>query len=121
MNSCDMKAQRAGLAALTESERIVVLVSRANFEIELGGFSTFFDNSAGEHAADTVAALEAVGSIQASAALRVAMGEFRGGAPPTVRELGRFEDEFYNEQPDVFSRLCSFIDAHAAELGRHES
>lgn len=121
MKSCDRKARRAGLAALTESERIVVLVSRANFEIELGGFSAFFYNSAGDHAAETVSALESVGAIRASAALRNAIGEFAGGAPPTDRELGRIDDEFYSEQPDVFSRLCSFIDAHAAELRSHES
>jgi hypothetical protein len=33
MNGCDAKAQRVGLAQLTAAERVVVLVSRANFEI----------------------------------------------------------------------------------------
>ena len=42
MNSCDKKAQRLGLASLTDPERVVVLVSRANFEVELGGLSSFF-------------------------------------------------------------------------------
>lgn len=127
MNSCDEKAQRFGLAALAETERVVVLVSRANFEIELGGFSAFFYNSAGDHAAETVSALEAVGAIRASAALRAAMGKFPGGNPPTERELrcagnwqevlrslAEFDAEFYAETPDVFSRLCSFIEVHTA-------
>lgn len=131
INRCDEKTQRVGLAALTETERIVVLVSRANFEIELGGFSAFFYNSAGDHAADTVIALDAVGAIRASAALRAAMSKFPGGIPPTERELryagwqqvsdslGEFDREFYSETPDVFSRLCSFIEANPAELSEH--
>jgi hypothetical protein len=130
MNSCDEKAQRVGLATVTKIERVVVLVSRANFEIELGGFSAFFYNSAGDYAADTVSALEAVGAVRASAALRAAMAKFPGGTPPTERELrygwhealgslGEFDSEFYEEKPDVFSRLCTFIEAHAAELSEH--
>lgn len=132
MNSCDEKARRVGLAALTEPERVVVLVSRANFEIELGGLSAFFYNSAGDSAAETVSGLEAVGAIRAAAALRTAMGKFPGGAPPTERELryaggwqnvlgslSELDNEFYGEQPDVFSRLCSFIDVQAAQLWEH--
>ena len=42
MNSCDVKAQRLGLQRLTAVERIVVLLSRANFEIELGGLDAFY-------------------------------------------------------------------------------
>ena len=128
MNSCDAKALRVGLAALTDAERVVVLVSRANFEVELGGLSAFFYNSAGDHAAETLPALEAVGAGQAAAALRDAMARFPSGAPPADREaryagwrqvsesLGALDAEFYREQPDVFSRLCSFIEVHTSEL-----
>ena len=133
MNSCDTKAQRVGFAYLTEAERVVVLLSRANFEIEMGGLSSFFYNSAGDYAAETVSALEVVMATRAAAALRAAMAKFPGGAPPTERELryaggwqqileslGPLDSEFYNEEPDVFSRLCSFIDSHKAELREHE-
>ncbi len=132
MNNCDEKARRVGLTALTETERVVLLVSRANFEIELGGFSAFFYNSAGDHATDTASALEAVGANRASAAMRAAVGKFPGSVPPTERDLrheggwqqvlgslAEFDAEFYGEKPDVFSRLCSFIDAHGAELSEH--
>jgi len=133
MNSCDAKAHRVGLAALTETERVVVLVSRANFEIEMGGLSSFFYNSAGDHAADTIIALEFVKAMRAAAALRAAMGKFPGGAPPTEQELryaggwqqvlGSLESldaEFYEEEPAVFSRLCTFIESHEAELREHD-
>ena len=133
MNACDTKAQRVGLAALTDTERVVVLVSRANFEVELGGFSSFFYNSAGDHAADTVSALEVIGAERAAGALRAAMAKFSEGVPPTERELqfaggwqqilsslGTLDAEFYSEQPDVFSRLCSFIESHKAGLQAYE-
>ena len=131
MNGCDEKAQRLGLAALTDAERIVVLVSRANFEVESGGLSAFFYNSAGDHAVETVSALEAVGAKEAGAALRAAMAKFPGGSPPADRErrypgwqqvsesLGAFDTAFNRDDPDVFSRLCSYIEAHATELQEH--
>ena len=45
LNSYDAKAERVGFGKLKASEKIVVLVSRANFEIENGGLSQFFYNS----------------------------------------------------------------------------
>jgi hypothetical protein len=72
MNSCDAKAHRLGLYRLTTPEQIVVLVSRANFEFELGGLDVFYYNSAGDEAVPTVDALEAVGATQAASTLREA-------------------------------------------------
>jgi hypothetical protein len=133
MNSCDAKAQRIGLAHLAPAERVVVLVSRANFEIELGGLSGFFYNSAGNYAAETVPALEAVGAEHASAALGAAIALFPGGSSPPDREqryaakqpvsesLAKLDRQFCSDEPDVFSRLCSFIESHAAELLEHQA
>jgi hypothetical protein len=135
MNACDAKAERVGLAHLTAPERVVVLVSRANFEVELGGLDSFFYNSAASEAVPTVDALEAVGAARAASALRTANTLFPGGSPPRDREerfkglevvrglpgrpLAALEWEFGRDAPDVFSRLCSFIEAHAAELREH--
>jgi len=124
-------AERVDLARLSTTERIVVLVSRANFEVELGGLSAFFYNSAGNYAAETLLALETVGAVHAAAALRAAMALFPGGSPAADRErrytawrtvaasLGSLDQEFGRDKPDVFSRLCSFIAGHAAELRQH--
>jgi hypothetical protein len=135
MNRCDAKAHRVGLAQLTAAERVVVLVSRANFEIELGGLDAFYYNSAGDEAVPTVAALDAVGATQAASTLRAANALFPGGSPPRDREkrfdglmavrevanrpLAALQREIGRDKPDVFSKLCSFIDAHAAELREH--
>ena len=133
MNGCDAKAKRVGLAPLIDAERVVVLVSRANFEIELGGLSGFFYNSAGDRAAETVAALEAVGATRSAAALRATNALFPNSNPPTDREeryvswqkltdansLGHLDRAFGEENPDVFSRLCSFIESHREQLSEH--
>src|SRR6478672_7957320 len=86
MNSCDAKAVRVGLSRLNSIERVVVLVSRANFEIELGGLDAFYYNSAGDEAVPTVDALEAVGATHAASTLREANDLFPGGSPPRNRE-----------------------------------
>jgi hypothetical protein len=133
MNRCSAKAEQIGPSRMSAAERIVYLVSWANFEIELGGFSGFFYNSAGDRAAEVVKAFEAIGATHVAGALRSAMARFPGGAYPVNRRrrdkawrevsesLAPLDDEFGREDPDVFSRLCMFIDAHAAELQEHEA
>jgi hypothetical protein len=137
MNSCDAKAQRVGLERLSAAELVVVLVSRANFEIELGGLDAFYYNSAGDEAVATVAALEAVGATHAVSTLREANALFSGRSPPRDREkrfagleivrklpkdpLESLERKVGRDDPDVFSRLCSYIEAHAKELNEHGS
>jgi hypothetical protein len=134
MNSCDAKAQDVGLTALTPIERVVFLVSHANFEIELGGISSFYYNNAGDHAMETVAALKAIGARKAASALRAANALFPNETPPTDRKerydalqllavedgFAKFDSRFAGENPDVFSRLCSYIDDHKADLTEHQ-
>jgi hypothetical protein len=131
MNSCDAKAQRLGFAALTEVERVVVLVNQVHFEIVTGGFSQFYYNDAGNCALETVPALEAVGAFKAATALRKANALFPDGNPSPDREQRYDEwrvlvdarslrplDELFNEE-DGFDHLCSYIEAHAAQLREH--
>ena len=132
MNSCNEKAWKKGLSSLNEVERIVHFVNVANCEIEMGTMLQFFYNSAGDHAAETVPALEAVGATRAAAGLRAALKKFPGVSSPAESEkryagwhgvsgsLDKYTSEFYKQKPDVFSLLCSFIDKHAAALRRHE-
>src|SRR5690349_19938146 len=73
MNRYAQKAWDLGLESLTVEERVVALVSIVNFEIEMGGFSAYFYNGAGDWDAETVPALEAVGAMRPAEALREAM------------------------------------------------
>jgi hypothetical protein len=133
MNRCSDKADKLGLSALSKTERVVHLVNVFNFEVLNGTLSQFFYNSAGDHAVETVPALEAVRAKRAAAALRGANHLFPRGAPPAdrmkrydawrklidTRRLEAFDDEIGQEKPDVWCKLCTFIDAHAAELQQH--
>ena len=132
MNSCDGKAHRVGLDKLTAAERIVTLLSHANFEIENGGISQYFYNSAGENATEALAALKEVGAMRAAAALQAALALFPTGMAITGTdahfcevlnqvsdELNNLTSEFYAEHPDVFSQLCTYIENHASELTEH--
>jgi hypothetical protein len=136
MNSCDAKAHGLGLNRRTTVEQIVVLVCRANFEIELGGLDGFYYNSGGDEAVPTVDALATVGATQAASTLREANALFPGGSPPrerakrfaslevvrklSKRPLSSLENKVGGDEPDVFSRLCDYIEAHAKELQDHD-
>jgi hypothetical protein len=131
MNSCDARAQRLGFVSLTEVERVVVLVNRVHFEVETGGFSQFYYNTAGDCALETVPALEAIGAFKAATALRKANALFPDGTPSPDREhrydewrvlvdagsLSPLDDLFYEE--DGFDHLCSYIESHAEQLREH--
>ena len=112
MNSCDQKAARVGLDALSEVERVVVLVSRVNFEVELGGFSAFLSNSSRLHARETIPALKAVGANKTAAALQKALAT-------KPRSFAALDKQFDHEEPDVFALLCSYMDARTADLHEH--
>jgi hypothetical protein len=136
MNSCNEKAWRLGIGALTEVERTVHLANVANCEIEMGSLSQFYYNSAGDAAVETVNALRAIGADRAAAALQAANGLFPGGSPARDRDrrfdelqpltessdkpLNELTSEFYRQQPDVFLKLCAYIDAHADQLRDHK-
>ena len=126
MNSCDDKFRRVGLAKLAPAERVVHLVSWANFEIENGGLSQFLWNSSGEHATETVEALEQVGAHQAAATLVEAIALLGPGGRvgdtdyQTVSgPLWELTKKCYDQKPDMFDCLCAFIDAHETELRAH--
>jgi hypothetical protein len=119
------------LEKLTPAERTVTLLLNANFEIENGGMSQYFYNSAGEHATEALAALREVGASRAAAALQAALALFPPGKTTGTDErvcevlnqsskrLNELTSEYYAEEPDVFCRLCTYIENHASELTEH--
>lgn len=85
LNVIDRKQLASGVAGLTEPERVLFHVSSLFFEVDLGGFSGYFYNSAGDHAAEAVAALEAIGARRTADIVRAANGRFPSGSPPRDR------------------------------------
>jgi hypothetical protein len=61
-------------------------VRRLEAEVNNDGFDQFFFNSPGDEAAETVAALEAIGAQKTAAILRQACAKFPGGMPPVDRD-----------------------------------
>jgi hypothetical protein len=121
INEADAKRAAKGLSRLSPVERVLSLVSHAYFEVELGGLSTFYYNSAGRYAVESVAALRAIGATRFARVLERANRLFPGGAPPrgrvaryaalqrlsaeAQRRLERLEDEpFEQDHLDLLER-----------------
>jgi hypothetical protein len=119
MNSCSDKLDKVGPSGVSPVERTIALASRANFELELGGFSSFFHNSTREHADETAIALVALGAMREAAAMRRGIKLLKSLTWSQAIERGDFADldQFIHEEPrDIFDRLCEFIESHATEL-----
>lgn len=100
-----------GFAGLTEPERVFLCVWSLEAEVNNGGFSQFFENSAGDYASATAAALRSVGAPEMAALVERAMAPFGPEGPPadrgqrqkalnalpaSARELwGELDKEFY--------------------------
>jgi hypothetical protein len=107
------------------SEDIRGLVGRLEGEVNNGGFDQFFFNSAGDRAADSIEALEAIGAHKTADIVRRACARFPGGMPPADRfarqevleivspDSEAFEDEdqaFLAYEEDLASLVASHVD-----------
>ncbi len=119
IEACEQKCRRAGLAGLTAKERVVVLASWANFEIELGGVAAFFHNSTGTHAREIVKALIELGAMDEAAAINQGRELLRIHSWEELARSAQFErltDKFLASMPGLVPRLASFVDLHREEL-----
>lgn len=123
---------RDGFAALTPAERVAYCVDAVEREVNNGGFRQFFDNSSGDTALDTVAALEAIGAPQAAALVRRAIAVFPGGEPPADRdercalmetlpasaedEWMALGDEYYTYPDDLTTLLRRYAESHRGDF-----
>jgi hypothetical protein len=95
-----------GLDALSQPERNVFLVWGYPVAVNDGGHASFFYNSFGEHAHQTVAALEKVGAPALAALLRQAIDLFPGGQiPRDIDERNDALDALPDEAGEVMERL----------------
>ena len=121
IDACDRKFRAQGLERLTPKERLVVLASWANFEVEQGGMGAFFHNLSGTYARETVAALIELGAMDEAAAINKGRELLRHRSWKQLaasREFERLTDKFLAAMPGLFERLGTFIEAHADELGK---
>ncbi len=75
-----------GYLGLSEPERVFLCVWNLEAEVNNGGFSQFFENSAGDNALATPGALRQVGAPEMAALLEQAMEPFGTPGPPADRE-----------------------------------
>lgn len=102
-------------------------------EVNNGGFGQWFQNSAGEMAVETEAALRAIGANRAAAIVARAVAMFPGGAPPRDHDARqrrlrtasaevrsaweRLDREFFKYPDDLTSLLYAWVKAHPKEFG----
>lgn len=133
MNRCYSNRDKLGRESLSEVERVITLVSWANFEIENGSLSQFYYNKAGEYAVETIWALNQIEAFDAASAVEKGnalltdagaylrdRGQRYEKLKPLMnsaeRPLDSLTDIYYAEDPDVWAKLCDYIDAHEQEL-----
>lgn len=115
-------------AELTPAERVFVCIWQLEAEVNNGGFYQYYSNSAGDLAADTPAALEAIGAMQTAVIVKGANGLFPGG-PPEDRDarcdmLDALDDNLFEQFDTAFLRydenlsqlLYDFVQRNRGEL-----
>jgi hypothetical protein len=103
------REQATGYAQLTPAERVVFCLDGLEREVNNGGFAQFFENSAGDHAMDTIEALKTLGAAQMAALVADAVSVFPEGRPATDRE--RRQEQLARLDPQAKAKLDQLDDA----------
>lgn len=97
-----------GLAGLSPAERVVLLVWTYSFSVDNGGHASFFYNSYGEFAHETVVALEDVGASAYARILGRAIQQFPDGKVPQGLDA---RNDALNALPDDCNEVFERLDA----------
>ncbi len=95
--------------AAPQSVRDISLIEDLDSEVGDGGFSQYFYESSGDHARETLAALERVGDTDRARLLREAMAVFGPQGPSPVEEKRNAQIEKFTETQD--GKLTKLDDA----------
>jgi uncharacterized protein DUF4375 len=101
------KAGDDGFKQLNAHEQVVAAIWELEAEVNNGGFDQYFLNSSGDHAAEALTALEAVGAPKFAALLRQAMSPFPNGRPSPNRSERLKQKEAL---PENAGKLWSDVD-----------
>ena len=87
------------------SQEVAALIEALEGEVNNGGFHQYFYNSAGDHAMETIQALETIGALAMAGIVKRAADKFPGGTPPKDRFIRQdlLSQNFSDE--DVFEEL----------------
>lgn len=127
------RCNERGYDGLNVAERKVFCIDSVLREVNNGGFSQFFFNSSGDHAADTTAALRAIGADEWADIVRDAIALFPGGLVPSDLQERRavlvdvgdaleelwveLDDEFAATSGDLEVLLFRYAESVRGELG----
>ena len=129
----DLVAQSPrSLAESRPAERVVWCVTELEREVNNGGFSLYFINSAGALASETVGALHRIGAHQAATLLTEAMAVSPSPGPAAAKEVreaqveallaparavwNRLDQLFFQYPDDLSALLRSFVAAHPLDF-----
>jgi hypothetical protein len=121
------RIKRDGFTGLQEPAKHFYRIYWLEAEINNGGFDQYFLNI-GEHAQDTVKALEVIGADHTAQLLRDAMSVFPGGLAPTDHDqcqrellnvgeqreelLNKLDSKFYQYNDPISTLLLAFVKQH---------
>ena len=118
---------------LSLEERVFLHVWELEAEVNNGGFDQYFINSSGDHAAEAVESLEAIGAVQAAAIAKIAISVAFGNSPPPedegardsvmralpeekLEQLSACDNEFYLYPDNLTELLFSYVVANTGAI-----
>ncbi len=123
---------KVGFSHLSKPEQVFVCVWSLEAEVNNGGFDQFYFNSSGDHAVETVDALESIGASHTAEIVRRANAVFGASGPSSVRAIrqeqldalpesvrGSFDtldQEFYAYKDDLEALLRAYVVANTKAL-----
>lgn len=113
---------------LTEPEKVFICIWQLESEVNNGGFSQYYSNSAGNLAMDTPTSLEAIGAVRTAAIVHAANQLFPNGPPrdQDAREdlvdglsdeaFERLDEQFLAYEDDLSTLLYEYVQLHKAQI-----
>jgi hypothetical protein len=127
----DQKAERVGMEALTEEERIILAIEALEREVNNGGYDQFFTNSSNEYASIVVNALNRIGCPETANLTQQAIDclEIEGSLSvenidhvmekendDRDEKLSQCDDQYYEIAGDLADPLLEFITINKDEI-----
>jgi hypothetical protein len=113
---------------ITDPEKVLICIWQLEAEVNNGGFSQYYYNSAGDLAVDTPASLEAIGASRTAEIVRVSNELFPEG-PPCDQDsrvdlldeipneaFERLDDQFLAYEDNLSMLLYDYVQLHKAEI-----